>query len=235
MCTETKNIIHDNMKNFISNPNPGILILIFLSLTLQGAFAQKTDYPFHPVPFTSVRITDNFWAPRIRKNHEVTIPIAIQKSRETGRIKNFMIAGKIEKGSFCSLYPFDDSDIYKIIEGASFSLQSFPDATLSLMLDTLIYYIGKAQEPDGYLFTNRTIDSTHLHEWVGKKRWEKDPELSHELYNLGHLYEAAVAHYLATGKRTLLDIAVKAPTWFIMILSGRNCPIILDTRLLKWV
>ena len=135
-----------------------------------------------------------------------------------------MIAGKIEKGSFCSLFPFDDSDIYKIIEGASFSLQSFSDPTLSLTLDTLIYYIGKAQEPDGYLFTNRTIDSTHLHEWVGKKRWEKDPELSHELYNLGHLYEAAVAHYLATGKRTLLDIAIKSANLVYNDFIGKKLP-----------
>jgi len=171
-----------------------------------------------------VHVDDQFWAPRIRKNHDVTIPIAIRKSRETGRIKNFMIAGKVEKGSFCSLYPFDDSDVYKIIEGASYSLQTFPDPNLSLTLDTLINYIGLAQEPDGYLYTNRTIDSTHLHEWVGKKRWEKDPGLSHELYNLGHLYEAAVAHYQATGKRALLDIAIKSANLVYHDFIGSQLP-----------
>ena len=203
-----------------------IFIIAVCTISLKFAHAQQVwpSYPIAPVLFTSVHINDDFWAPRIRKNHEVTIPIAIQKSRETGRIKNFMIAGKVEKGSFCSLYPFDDSDIYKIIEGASFSLQTFSDPNLSLTLDTLIYYIGLAQEPDGYLYTNRTIDSTHMHEWVGKKRWEKDPALSHELYNLGHLYEAAVAHWQATGKRSLLDIAIKSANLVYNDFIGKQLP-----------
>ncbi|MDR0792263.1 MAG: glycoside hydrolase family 127 protein, partial [Chitinophagaceae bacterium] len=75
--------------------------------------------------------------------------------------------------------------------------------------DTLLNIIGAAQEPDGYLYTFRTAKPLHPHEWMGKKRWEKDEDLSHELYNCGHLYEAAVAHYLATRKRTLLNIALK--------------------------
>jgi DUF1680 family protein len=203
-----------------------LLFSISIPLTFLRVNAQLVwpSYPIEPVPFTSVHVNDKFWAPRIRINHDVTIPIAIQKSRETGRIKNFMIAGKVVQGSFCSIYPFDDSDVFKIIEGASFSLQTFPDPNLSLTLDTLIYYIGLAQEPDGYLYTNRTIDSTHLHEWVGKKRWEKDPELSHELYNLGHLYEAAVAHYQATGKRTLLDVAIKSADLVYHDFIGQKLP-----------
>lgn len=170
-------------------------------------------YPIEPVPFTSVKITDHFWAPRIKTNHEVTIPIAIEQSRISGRIKNFEIAGGMAEGTFCSVYPFDDTDIYKIIEAASYSLQTFPDARLEAVLDTLISKIGAAQEKDGYLYTNRTIaekTGTPAHEWAGSKRWEKVNELSHELYNQGHLYEAAVAHYRATGKRTLLDIAIKS-------------------------
>jgi DUF1680 family protein len=170
-------------------------------------------YPIEPVPFTSVKITDNFWAPRIKTNHEVTIPIAIEQSRISGRIRNFEIAGGTAEGTFCSVYPFDDTDIYKIIEAASYSLQTFPDARLEAVLDTLISKIGAAQEKDGYLYTNRTIaekNDTPAHEWAGSKRWEKVNELSHELYNQGHLYEAAVAHYRATGKRTLLDIAIKS-------------------------
>jgi uncharacterized protein len=191
--------------------NISITLIMLLSAGLYlNAPAQQGDYPIKPTLFTSVHITDNFWAPRIKLNHEVTIPIALQKCFETGRVDNFLFAAGIKKGAFCTEYPFDDSDIYKILEGASYSIQMFPDATLEKTMDTLIYYIAKAQEPDGYLYTNRTIDSTHLHPWVGKNRWEKDPELSHELYNLGHLYEAAVAHYLATGKRSLLDIAVKS-------------------------
>ena len=165
---------------------------------------------YNLVNFTNVKLTDHFWAPRIQLNQEVTIPIAIQQCYKTGRVENFKIAGKLAKGKFQSEYPFDDSDVYKIIEGASYSLQTNPDPFLEKRIDTLIYYIGLAQEPDGYLYTNRTIDSLHMHPWVGKKRWEKDPELSHELYNLGHLYEAAYAHFLATGKRTLLNIAIKS-------------------------
>ena len=109
-----------------------LLLIAVCSISLNKTFSQQVwpSYPVGPVPFTSVHVNDNFWAPRIRTNHEITIPIAIQKCRETGRIKNFKIAGKLEKGSFCSLYPFDDSDIYKIIEGASFTLQNTPDPNL---------------------------------------------------------------------------------------------------------
>jgi DUF1680 family protein len=172
------------------------------------------DYPIQPVPFTSVKLTDNFWAPRILKNAEVTIPIAFGYCESTGRIRNFEIAGRLDTGKFQTIYPFDDSDVFKIIEGASYSLQTFPDPKLDSYLDTLIWKIGLAQEDDGYLYTNRTIAEMHggkgLHEWASPNRWELDSILSHELYNLGHLYEAAVAHYQATGKRTLLDIALKS-------------------------
>ena len=168
------------------------------------------DYPIQPVSFTNVKLTDHFWAPRIELNQKVTIPIAIDQCYKTGRVENFKIAAKLTKGKFQSEYPFDDSDLYKIIEGASYSLQTNYDRKFESRIDTLISYIAAAQEPDGYLYTNRTIDSLHMHPWVGKKRWEKDPELSHELYNLGHLYEAAYAHFLATGKRTLLDVAIKS-------------------------
>ena len=172
------------------------------------------DYSIQPVPFTDVKLTDNFWAPRIRKNASVTIPIAFGYCESTGRVKNFEIAAGLDTGKFQTIYPFDDSDVYKIIEGASYSLQTFPDPKLEAYLDTLIYKISLAQEPDGYLYTNRTIAEKHggkgLHEWASKNRWEMDSVLSHELYNLGHLYEAAVAHYQATGKRTLLDIALKS-------------------------
>jgi uncharacterized protein len=176
--------------------------------------SEGADYPIKPVPFTSVRLTDNFWAPRIKKNAQVTIPIAFGYCESTGRIKNFEVAAGIDTGSFRTIYPFDDSDVFKIIEGASYSLQTYPDPKLESYLDTLIMKIGLAQEKDGYLYTNRTIAEMHggkgLHEWVSKNRWENDSILSHELYNIGHLYEAAVAHYQATGKRSLLDIAIKS-------------------------
>lgn len=189
---------------------PTTVIAGFLLLIAGPALAQdKQDYPITPVPFSKVIIEDDFWLPKIRTNHDVTIPIAIQKSRETGRIDNFKIAGGLQEGQFCSQYPFDDSDVYKIIEAASYSLQTFPDAKLEANIDSLIYFIGEAQEDDGYLYTTRTIGK-NVHEWAGSKRWEMVHELSHELYNLGHMYEAAVAHYTATGKRSLLDIAIKS-------------------------
>ena len=184
------------------------LLLLFLTGTWLSVAAQQ-DYPITPVSFSEVRIQDGFWAPRIRTNHEVTIPIAIEKSRESGRIDNFKIAAGQMEGQFCTEYPFDDSDIYKIVEAASYSLQTFPDPKLEAQVDSLIELIGLAQEPDGYLYTTRTIGK-NVHPWAGTERWELVHELSHELYNLGHLYEAAVAHYRATGKRSLLDIAIKS-------------------------
>lgn len=201
----------------MNKPLKLIFALSGLLLLIPGC-ADKTekgaDYPIQPVPFTSVRLTDNFWAPRIKKNAAVTIPIAFGYCESTGRVKNFEIAGGLDTGKFQTIYPFDDSDVFKIIEGASYSLQTFPDPKLDSYLDTLIYKIGLAQEDDGYLYTNRTIAEMHggagLHDWASKNRWELDSILSHELYNLGHLYEAAVAHYQATGKRTLLDIAIKS-------------------------
>jgi len=188
------------------------LLLLGVSCSDKGDAVQ--DYPIQPVPFTSVKLTDEFWQPRIRKNAEVTIPIAFGYCESTGRVKNFEVAAGLDTGRFRTIYPFDDSDVFKIMEGASYSLQTFPDQGLESYLDTLIYKIGLAQEEDGYLYTNRTIAEKHggegLHEWASTNRWELDSILSHELYNIGHLYEAAVAHYQATGKRTLLDIAIKS-------------------------
>jgi DUF1680 family protein len=193
-----------------------LTILVLITLIIHGCRGKSgsADYPIQPVPFTSVKLTDNFWAPRIKKNASVTIPIAFSYCESTGRVRNFEIAGGLDTGKFQTIYPFDDSDVYKIIEGASYSLKTNPDPKLEAYLDTLIYKIGMAQEDDGYLYTNRTIAEMHggkgLHEWASPNRWELDSILSHELYNLGHLYEAAVAHYQATGKRTLLDIALKS-------------------------
>lgn len=204
------------MKFHIEQSGSLLFIIIAGIFILSGCSGKKSsgDYPIKPVPFTSVKLMDNFWAPRILKNAEITIPIAFSYCESTGRVKNFEIAGGLDTGRFKTIYPFDDSDVFKIIEGAAYSLQTYPDPELDAYLDTLIYKIGLAQEDDGYLYTNRTIAEMHggegLHEWASKNRWELDSILSHELYNLGHLYEAAVAHYQASGKRTLLDIALKS-------------------------
>ncbi|MFN2314449.1 MAG: glycoside hydrolase family 127 protein, partial [Bacteroidales bacterium] len=187
-----------------------IVLLAMVSCTGAG---EDENYPIRPVPFTSVKMTDSFWAPRIEKNHEVTIPIAFSYCESTGRVKNFEIAGGLDTGAFQTIYPFDDSDVTKIIEGAAYSLRTFPDPELEAYVDSLIWKIGLAQEDDGYLYTNRTIAEMgygELHEWAEGGRWEKTNILSHELYNLGHMYEAAVAYYQATGKRELLDISLKS-------------------------
>ena len=107
------------------------------------------------------------------------------------------------------LYPFDDTDVYKTIEGASYLLQTYPDKQLAHYMDSVLDIVAAAQEPDGYLYTARTMNPKHPHEWAGSKRWEKVEELSHEFYNLGHMVEGAIAHYQATGSRKFLDIAIR--------------------------
>jgi DUF1680 family protein len=166
------------------------------------------------VPFTAVHFTDGFWLPRIEVNRTVTIPFAFGKCEETKRVYNFERAAAALRGETLADktppgFPFDDTDVYKVIEGAAYTLSVKPDPKLEDYLDGLIAKIAAAQEPDGYLYTTRTIDPQHPHPWAGRERWELEQDLSHELYNLGHLYEAAVAHYQATGKRTLLDVALK--------------------------
>ncbi len=186
-----------------------MILAVFFSC---AACTQKSrsDYPVKPVPFTDVHFSDDFWLPRMEINRKVTIPYTLEQCEETGRIKNFEIAAGMAEGGFCSAYPFDDSDVYKIIEGASYSLKVHPDPDLGKYLDELIAKIGAAQEDDGYLYTARTIyPEPPKVRWVDtEERWD-NMYLGHELYNVGHMYEAAVAHFQATGKRTFLDIAIK--------------------------
>lgn len=182
--------------------------------SLDGAGRAKRDYPITPVPFTAVHVEDVFWAPRIETNRTVTIPFAFKKCEETGRVDNFVRAAQALRGEPHDTkppgYPFDDTDIYKVVEGASYTLSVHYDAQLDAYVDSLIDKIRAAQEPDGYLYTARTIDPQHPHPWAGSERWVQEEVLSHELYNLGHLYESAVAHHQATGKRSLLDISLKS-------------------------
>jgi len=160
------------------------------------------------VPFTDVSVEDSFWAPRIETNRKVTVPYDFKKCEETGRIDNFAKAGGLMKGEFRGI-PFDDSDVYKVIEGASYCLAVHPDPQLDKYLDNLIAKITAAQESDGYLYTARRLfPPEKMPAMSGKSRWS-NLRSSHELYNVGHLYEAAVAHYQATGKRSLLNVAVK--------------------------
>src|SRR3984893_11392403 len=168
-------------------------------LLAMSLFAQPhagRDYPVRPVPFTAVHVPDGFWAPKIETNRAVTIPFAFQKDEETGRLDNFIRAAKALRGETFENhkyppYPFDDTDVYKVIEGASYTLSVHPDPKLDAYIDGLIAKIAAAQEKDGYLYTARTIDPAHPHSLSGPTRWEREEVLSHELYDLGHLYEAA--------------------------------------------
>ena len=181
---------------------------------LSGSLAaQKTDlhsgYPIDPVPFTSVKVTDSFWGQRLKASREVTIPLAFSKCEETGRYENFVKAAHPSDEYKVEGYSFDDTDVYKTIEGASYSLQTYPDKQLEKYIDSVLVIVAAAQEPDGYLYKARTMNPKHPHDWAGPERWSKVEELSHEFYNLGHMVEGAVAHYQATGKRNFLDIAIK--------------------------
>lgn len=186
-----------------------VIIFLALSICLQAQEKQRVGYPISPVPFTSVKVTDAFWGQRLKASREVTIPLAFSKCEETGRYKNFVCAAHPSDTIKVTGFSFDDTDVYKTIEGASYSMQTFPNKKLDKYIDSVLTIVAAAQEPDGYLYTARTMNPKHPHEWAGTKRWEKEEDLSHELYNLGHMVEGAIAHYQATGKTTFLNIAKK--------------------------
>lgn len=206
--------------------------ILCLTLATGSAVAQQKSsasggYPINPVPFTSVKVTDNFWGQRLKASREVTIPLAFSKCEETGRYTNFTRAAQmmelqknpalkdnpayaeVAKGVKIGGYSFDDTDVYKTIEGASYLLQTYPDKKLKKYIDSVLVVVASAQEPDGYLFTARTQNPAAPHEWATGKRWEEVEDLSHEFYNLGHMVEGAIAHYQATGQRNFLDIAIR--------------------------
>ena len=171
--------------------------------------SDRAGYPVTPVPFTSVKVTDNFWGQRLTASREVTIPLAFSKLEETGRIENFVKAVNPSVDHRVG-YPFDDTDVYKTIEGASYSMQTYRDAAMEKHIDDILVIVAAAQEPDGYLYTPRSMNPANTaHRSVGGKRWELEEADSHEFYNLGHMIDGAVAHYQATGKRNFLDIAIK--------------------------
>ena len=170
---------------------------------------QDGGYPITPVQFTSVKVGDGFWGQRLKASREVTIPLAFSKCEETGRYENFVKAAHPSEDYKVGGLAFDDTDVYKTIEGASYVLQTYPDKKLEAYIDSVLVIVAGGQEPDGYLYTARTMNPKHPHQWAGEHRWEKVEELSHEFYNLGHMVEGAVAHYQATGKRSFLDIAIK--------------------------
>ena len=192
------------------------LIIYHLSLVASFAVAQSQGYPITPVPFTQVKVaSQSFWGQRLEASRNVTIPLALSKCESEGRYRNFENAAahlqdtsKVFKVNGMG-YSFDDTDPYKTLEGAAYILQTYPDKKLETYCDSVIDIIAKAQEPDGYLYTARTQNPQEPHHWAGDRRWVKEEDLSHELYNLGHMVEGAVAYWQATGKRKFLDVACR--------------------------
>jgi DUF1680 family protein len=194
------------------NLHVALVLVAGVGLARTAAPAEPPGaYPIRSVPFTAVRLTDRFWAPRVATNRKVTIPFGFEKSEEEGRLRDFERAAGKRSGPFEGKMPFNDTDVYKLIEGASYSLQTNPDPDLDRFLDGIIALIASAQEADGYLTTYKTIDPGRSPaEWLKPgPKWDLILQGSHELYNSGHLFEAAYAHYRATGKRTLLDVALR--------------------------
>ncbi len=201
-----------NIKPILTISAAFAAVLLFSSADKNKA--QSSGYPIDPVRFTSVKVTDSFWGQRLKASREVTIPLAFSKCEEEGRYANFTKAAQQmhadhNLGFEVKGFSFDDTDVYKTIEGASYVLQTYPDKKLEAYIDSVLAVVAAAQEPDGYLYTARTMNPEHPHEWAGTKRWEQVEDLSHEFYNLGHMVEGATAHYVATGKRNFLDIAMR--------------------------
>ena len=190
-------------------------------LPVSARNAVSNGYPYAQVPFTSVKVTSGtFWGDRLKAAREVTVPLAFSKCESEHRYKNFeMAAFTLQHPGHKGLdtpewdvskfmgFPFDDTDVYKTIEGASYILQTYPDKKMVAYIDSVLNVVGAAQEPDGYLYTARTINPRHPQGWSGDTRWSKVEVLSHELYNLGHMVDAACAHYQATGSTKFLNIA----------------------------
>lgn len=178
--------------------------LVVLGLVVLLPLAVRAEEPTHrkltAVPFTAVKLQDGFWTPRLRTNREVSLPHNFKWCEQTGRISNFAKAGKLVEGKFEGIV-FNDSDVYKVLEGAAYSLADHPDPVLDKTVDDVIAKIAAAQQPNGYLSTYFTLVKPN-------EKWTNFRSM-HELYCAGHLFEGAVAHYRATGKRTFLDVALK--------------------------
>ncbi|MCB0278302.1 MAG: glycoside hydrolase family 127 protein [Calditrichaeota bacterium] len=184
------------------------VFLLNLVLLLLCSCSTENGYPIQNIPFNAVKMTDEFWSKRIETDRLVTIPHAFHQWDLSGIIDNFAIAAGLKKGEQSGVYTFEDSDVFKTIEAAAYSLAIHPDPKLESYCDSIIQLIAGAQENDGYLYTVRTNQSKRHLGAMGKERWS-NLSFSHELYNMGHLYEAAAAYYLHTGKRDLLDVALK--------------------------
>jgi len=189
-------------KRLFAIPKGILWIAVIISFIFVTGCRMQESGQLRAVAFSDVVIADEFWAPRIETNRKVTVPYDFKKCEETGRIDNFAKAGGLMEGDFEGIY-FNDSDLYKVIEGAAYSLRSHPDAELEKYVDGVIDKIAAAQWEDGYLYTFYSLPRRQP-----EKRWT-DIRNKHELYCAGHFFEGAVAYYQATGKRKILDVAIR--------------------------
>ena len=143
-----------------------------MSLAALACIAAAADYPIAMPRMGSVKPTGGFWAAREATNRLVTATANLKQSRDTGRIDNFVNAAKKLRGEphgrFRGIF-FNDSDVYKVAEGMAYELAMFPDAAAARELESLVEKFGAAQEPDGYIYTARTLGDRH--ERVGTHRW----------------------------------------------------------------
>jgi DUF1680 family protein len=169
--------------------------------TPAGSRAAETPLmKLRGVPFTEVQIRDAFWAPRCEMNRRASIPVNLDNLEKAGNLENLRLAAKKARSGFRGPV-FMDSDVYKALEAAAYSLATHPDAALDKRLDEIIAIVAAAQQPDGYLNSYFVVKEPD-------KRWQNLRDW-HELYCAGHMFEAAVAHYQATGKKNFLDVATK--------------------------
>ena len=177
-----------------------LFYFLFLLSFLAGCSRKAENLkPIAPVRFSDVRIDDAFWSPRLLLHKTATLPVCIdQIENQTGRIRNFENAAQ-GRGEHSGIY-YDDSDVYKALEGMAYSLQIMPDPELEAKCDEWIDKFAAAQEPDGYINTFYSLTGL-------ENRW--DNMSKHEMYCAGHMTEAAVAYYYATGKRKFLDVSIR--------------------------
>lgn len=225
------------MKHFILSAALLVATSASVSAKSNAPKVMANGYPYTQVPFTSVKMAQNsFWGARLKAAREVTVPLAFSKCESEHRYKNFdMAAYTLKHPGHAGLqtpewdvakfmgFSFDDTDVYKTIEGASYILQTYPDKKLKAYIDSVLNVVGAAQEPDGYLYTARTINPEHPHAWSGKKRWEKEEDLSHELYNLGHMGWTLPAHIirLRAATSSLTSLAVMPTAYAVRLVQAQ--------------
>ncbi|MEE8451195.1 MAG: glycoside hydrolase family 127 protein [Thermoguttaceae bacterium] len=195
-----------------------VVVPVLWASSCFAADRQETparDYNVTPVPFNRVHVDDALWTPRLETNRKVTIPYAFEKCEETDRLSNFRKAAGLIDGPHLGTY-FNDSDVYKIMEGAAYSLQVHPEKSMRTQLDELIRVMAAAQWEDGYLYTFYSLP-----ERQPEKLWTNIQSM-HEQYCVGHMYEAAVAHYQVTGDKTFLDVATKNADLICSVFNADN-------------